>query len=474
MGKAECCQAAVLDFMASPAAYGSVPAGVDRIETHASIVFLAGPFAYKVKRAVKYPFLDFSTLEKRHQACLNELRINRRTAPELYLDLVPITRGVRWDFSRLAARERWSNGRCACADSIRLVSMSAWQSEGRLGISAMRPLAEVIAAFHASADRCLTQEQAVLPLEGVLSDNESVLAANSDLFPALEARALTKASREALAALSPLLEARARGGYVRHCHGDLHLRNIVEIEGKPVLFDAIEFDDSLATIDVLYDLAFLLMDLGKRGLAAHANAVLNAYLDEEGSTGNLLGLAALPLFLSMRAMIRAKVEILRASKADRREIKGEARSEARAYFALARAFLAPAERRASSPSADCRAAASQRWRRRSPLMSARFQERFMCGAMSSGSACSASGRRRGFPDRAYAAEISDEVYAICRKRARLALKAGRTVIVDAVHAKPEERAAIEVSRRRSGRSVHRALARSSARGDAGEGGEAAR
>ena len=210
--------------------------------------------------------------------------------------------------------------------------------EGRLGILAMRPLAEVIAAFHTSADRWLTPKQAVLPLEGVLSDNESVLAANADLFPAPEASALTQSSREALAGLSPLLEARARGGYVRHCHGDLHLRNIVEIEGKPVLFDAIEFDNSLATIDVLYDLAFLLMDLGKRDLEAHANAVLNAYLDAEGSSGNLLGLAALPLFLSMRAMIRAKVEILRASKADRGEIREQARSEARAYFELAARF----------------------------------------------------------------------------------------------------------------------------------------
>ncbi len=151
-------------------------------------------------------------------------------------------------------------------------------------------------------------------------------------------RALGRSSRDALAALSPLLQARARGGYVRHCHGDLHLRNIVEIDGKPVLFDAIEFDDALATIDVLYDLAFLLMDLCKRGLLAHANSVLNAYLDKEGSSFNLLGLAALPLFLSMRAMIRAKVELLRAGKAAKGEAEA-ARLEARAYVELARDFL---------------------------------------------------------------------------------------------------------------------------------------
>ena len=315
--------------------------------------------------------------------------------------------------------------------------------EGRLGIFAMRPLAEVIAAFHTSADRWLTPKQAVLPLEGVLSDNESVLAANADLFPAPEASALTQSSREALAGLSPLLEARARGGYVRHCHGDLHLRNIVEIEGKPVLFDAIEFDDSLATIDVLYDLAFLLMDLGKRDLEAHANAVLNAYLDAEGSSGNLLGLAALPLFLSMRAMIRAKVEILRASKADRGEIREQARSEARAYFELARDFLAPGD----GPRLVAIGGLSGSGKSTVAAAIAPHVGAFP-GAVHVRSDVE---RKRLFgvapetrlPDQAYAAEISDEVYAICRKRARLALPAGRTVIVDAVHAKPEERAAIE-------------------------------
>ena len=128
---------------------------------------------------------------------------------------------------------------------------------------------------------------------------------------------------------------------MRHCHGDLHLRNIVEIDGAPVLFDAIEFDDRLATIDVLYDLAFLLMDLGKRGLGPHANVVLNAYLDAEGSTGNLVGLATLPLFLSMRATIRAKVELLRARMAPHGQAAA-AREEARVYFELAQRFLAPA------------------------------------------------------------------------------------------------------------------------------------
>src|SRR4029450_11001728 len=174
--------------------------------------------------------------------------------------------------------------------------------------------------------------------------NAGIFAAHPATLPPQAAEQLAAASRDSLAALAPLLEARARGGHVRHCHGDLHLSNIVAIEGAPVLFDAIEFDDRLATIDVLYDLAFLLMDLGKRRLKAHANAVLNAYLDADASSGNLLGLAALRLFLSMRAAVRAKVELLRASLAAPGRADA-AREEARACFSLAQDSLVPSRPR---------------------------------------------------------------------------------------------------------------------------------
>ena len=333
-------QAEVLDVLARPQTYDPPPATVERIDTHASSVFLAGPFAYKVKRAVKYPFLDFSTLDRRHKACLNELRVNARTAPQLYLDVVPVTIGYDGVFGLGGGEGKvveWVL-RMRRFDQSKLYDRMA--GEGWLGLEAMKRLAEVIAAFHDSADRVLTADRNVRPLEGVLLDNEGAFAANPDVVPPQAAGELARASREALAALAPLLRARARGGYVRHCHGDLHLRNIVEIDGAPVLFDAIEFDDSLATIDVLYDLAFLLMDLGKRGLGVHANAVLNAYLDHDGSTGNLVGLKALPLFLSMRATIRAKVELLRAGTTAGIEAVA-ARDGARAYFDLAGEFLAP-------------------------------------------------------------------------------------------------------------------------------------
>lgn len=438
MEAADSLQAKVLEFMGRPQAYDSRPATVERIDTHASTVFLAGDFAYKVKRAVKYPFLDFSTLEKRLWACRNELRVNARTAPQLHLDVVRISLGENGLF-RLGGEGpavEWVL-RMRRFDQAMLFDRMA--SEGRLDLASMPRLAAVIAAFHQAADRTLSPGGAAL-LEGVLRDNAAEFAANPAVFAPQAALELAQASRTSLAALSPLLAARERGGYVRHCHGDLHLRNIVEIDGQPVLFDAVEFDDRLATIDVLYDLAFLLMDLGKRGLDAHANAVFNAYLDAEGGTGNLVGLRTFPLFLAMRAAIRAKVELLRGRMAAQAEAHA-ALDEARFYFALARRFLAPDAPRliaigglsGTGKSAVARAIAPALGAFPGAVHVRSDIERKRLFGM-------APGER--LPDHAYAPEVSGQVYAMCRKRALMALQGGQAVIVDAVHAKPEERAAI--------------------------------
>ena len=319
--------------------YNPPPATIERIDTHASSVFLAGPFAYKVKRAVKYRFLDFSTLEKRRLACLNELRVNARAARQLYLEVLPVTAGENGAF-QIGGRQEKVEWVLLMRRFEQDKLYDRMAEKGGLSLDFMGPLAEAIARFHDSADRLLNAKQSVAPLNGILRDNDEAFAANLDVIPKDAALELPRLSRERIAALTPLLRSRGLGGYVRHCHGDLHLRNIVEIDGKPVLFDAIEFDDSLATIDVLYDLAFLLMDLGKRDLTAHANAVLNAYLDHEGSTANLIGLAALPLFLATRAAIRAKVELLRA-KTGATGKAGATRKEARSYFDLACSFFAP-------------------------------------------------------------------------------------------------------------------------------------
>ena len=440
-------QAGILDFMASPAAYRMSQTKVDRIETHSSIVFLAGTRAYKIKRAVKYPFLDFSSLELRKRALGNELLVNRRTAPQLYLQVVPITvddeskfhiggngKTVEW----VLVMRRF--------DQAKLFDRMA--EEGRLPLDAMPELARTIAAFHRGANRVLSPDASVPGLAAVLADNEQAFVRKDAGLNTETVAEVNRLSRAEFAALVPLLNERALSGYVRHCHGDLHLRNIVEIGGAPVLFDAIEFDDRIATVDVLYDLAFLLMDLGARELPAHASAVLNAYLEACGTTANLLGLAALPLFLATRAMIRAKVELLRAERvaAEKRQ---EALGRSSSYVALARGFLAPRRPRlvaigglsGSGKSSVARALAPHLGNFPGAVQVRSDRERK---------------RLFGFPEdqklppAAYTPEMSDIVYAVCRKRVFMALMGGQAAILDAVHAKLEEREAIADFAKRAG------------------------
>ena len=182
MGEANSDQAEVLDFMASPLAYGSGDFPVDRIETHASVVFLAGTHAYKIKRAVKYPFLDFSTLEKRRRALVNELAINRRTARQLYLDVIPIIVGESGGF-RLGGEGDAIEWALVMRrfDQAKLYDRMA--EEGCLPLEAMPRLAEVIADFHRGANRFLAPEAGVSALLAVLKDNETALAEDKDAFP---------------------------------------------------------------------------------------------------------------------------------------------------------------------------------------------------------------------------------------------------------------------------------------------------
>ncbi len=446
MGKANSDQAAVLDFMASPEAYGSSRLAVDRIETHASVVFLAESRAYKVKRAVKYPFLDFSTLEKRHRALLNELAINSRTAPQIYLEVIPITAGDNGKFQLGGKGEpkEWALV-MRRFDQVKLFDRMA--EEGRLKLDVMPRLAHVIADFHRGANRFLAPQASVAALLAVLDDNEAALSRETDVCPADALAAVNRGSRDALAALALLLQARASGGYVRHCHGDLHLRNIVEIDGEPVLFDAIEFDDAIATVDVLYDLAFLLMDLGARGLRAHANSVLNAYLEASGDTANLIGLAALPLFLSTRAMIRAKVELLRASL-DAKS-RDDVRRRATSYVLLARDYLERQRPQLIAIGGLSGSGKSSVAHAIAPHLGV-FPGAVHVRSDVERKRLFGAGAEERLPRPAYAAEVSDIVYTMCRKRALMALEGGHSVIVDAVHAKKEEREAIAEIAARAG------------------------
>src|SRR6516165_11552102 len=326
----------VIDFLSKASSYGTAVERVDVVETHVSLVFLAGDRAYKLKRAAKFPYLDFSSAEQGRTACEAELVLNRRTAPDLYLEVRALTRtadgGV--GFGTEGRLVDW-------VVVMRRFDQAALFDElakaNRLNASLMTELADHIAAFHQAAEPRPDLGGAAALAAVVETNHRCLTAAPHAGFVTEVIVEIRKRSLERLAAVRTLLDRRRAAGKVRRCHGDLHLRNVCLFDGRPTLFDCLEFSDELASVDVLYDLAFLLMDLEHRGLANFSNLVLNRYLD---LTGEDDGIAAMPLFLSMRAAIRAHVTaaaIERAAPA----VKPEVGAEARSYLDLSVRLLRP-------------------------------------------------------------------------------------------------------------------------------------
>ncbi len=326
-------QREVIAFLGDPANHGAAADKVERIETHASVVFLVGERAYKLKRAVRLPYLDYSTLSRREQYCRAELALNRRTAPELYRRVRSITRGGegRLAFDGTGPVVEWVL-ELKRFDQETLFDRLA--AAHRLTPELMRDLADAVAAFHAAAE-IVPEQGGRGGLAATIAGTTTDLARAEPPFAAATVAELHSAYEARLAGLGDLLERRRREGRVRRCHGDLHLGNICLVDGRPTLFDAIEFSDAFAAIDVLYDFAFLVMDLIHRDLGDLANAVFNRYLDRSGEGD---GLAALPLFLSLRAAIRADVRAT-AARTVAPERRAGAAAEAASYLALAGRLL---------------------------------------------------------------------------------------------------------------------------------------
>jgi aminoglycoside phosphotransferase family enzyme/predicted kinase len=450
-------QEEVIAFLSRPESYGaSRPAGaVERIETHSAIVFLVAGEVYKIKKAVKYPFLDFSTLKARHAACVNELRVNQHWAPEIYLGLTPIVRsldgGLVLGGAGLPVEWAMRMRRFAQEDLY-----SARAARGELTPDDIARLALAIRAAHARADRILRAEGAFEAMTRLLNESAGSFESDPATFPSEAATRLIADSRAALEALRPLFRRRAHGGWVRRCHGDLHLGNIVQWRGAPTPFDAVEFDESIATVDVLDDLSFLIMDLWSRDLRSCANLLLNLYLAGDQQLDALAGLQALPLFLSARAMIRARAAAMRATHLSRAASGERERAEAKAafaeadaYFALARRFLVPHPPRLVAVGGLSGSGKSTLARKLSPdlgpppgavHLQSDVERKVMFGLPPEARA----------PEEAYAPEISEALYRLLRKQAATALEAGCTVIVDATHLLPAQRGAIEETARHAG------------------------
>ncbi len=426
----------VFTFLADPATHGG--GAVTRIDTHAASVFLAGDRALKVKRAVKFPFLDYSTLAKRKAACEAELAVNRRYAPQIYRRVVAITRepGGALALGGDGEPVEWAVEMRRFDDGALLSDLAA---SHRIDAALADALGRVVAESHVQAP-VADAASWLEALSEYVADNDAAFRRRPELFALADVDTLTRASRAALARLHPLLEARGRAGLVRRGHGDLHLGNIVLIDGRPVLFDAIEFDPVIASGDVLYDLAFLLMDLIERNLGAAADIVFNRYLVEARRPDDLDALAALPLFLSLRAAIRAKVTVARLDQADAKD-RADIGATARTYFDLARRLIDPPPPRLVAVGGLSGTGKSVLARDLAPDLAPAPGAVLLRSDVERKALFGVSETER-LPEEAYAAEVTAKVYAALADKARRILKAGHSALVDAVFARGDERAAI--------------------------------
>ena len=405
-----------------------------RIDTHGAVVFLSGDRAYKLKRAVKFPYMDFSTAERRRAMCEAEVDINRRLAPEIYLGVEPA--GSDW----VVVMRRF--------DEDGLLDRMA--ERGTLTPEIMAALGERIARYH----------EGLAPIrDGFGRPDDYRHSVAADIRQMLEQGArLDPPTSEALAekmpaALEPYIDLVARrvdAGAIRRCHGDLHLRNIVLLPnspgGKPVPFDAIEFSERIANIDVLYDLSFTLMDLCERKLRPLANRLLNEWLwriAELPDASHEEALALLPMFLSRRASIRAFVDAQAAAVSD-----GDT-SRARDYQRVALRFLDPAPPRlmavgglsGSGKTTTALHLAPEIGRTPGAVVVRSDVERKRLAGVP---------LEERMPAGSYTPDASAKTYAAMFERAERVLRVGHSVVLDAVFAKPEERDAAEALARKVG------------------------
>ena len=332
-------QVRLLAALSRPAVFGPDCGRVERLETHISCVFLAAHYAYKIKKAVDFGFLDFTTLAARRFFCTEELRLNRRLAPALYLDVVPITGSI--DAPVLGG----DGPALEYAVKMREFPQDALASRilvrGELSPADIDALAGKVAAFHDSSG--------VVPRDGTFGSPEEILRVARQNFAQLRPHVATAVERDELeelrvwtdrehAACQGAFLRRRKEGFIRECHGDLHLNNIARIGDELVIFDCIEFNEAMRWIDVMNEVAFTVMDLHYRGRVDLARRFLNAYLER---TGGYAGLTVLRFYLVYRAMVRAKIARLRAAQLEAGAARRALLAEYRAHVTLARSYAQP-------------------------------------------------------------------------------------------------------------------------------------
>lgn len=313
---------------------------VEVVETHISYLLLLGDFAYKIKKPVNLGFLDFSTLEKRHYYCEKELTLNRRLAPDLYLDVVAITGDYQHP-------EIGGNGPVI----EYAVRMQRFPENGLLSqhVERLTPelvdsLAHQVAAFHADIEQANADSPWGAPelvFHPMQENFDGVRLLEHEPEIALQLDRLEQWARQTFTDLTGSIAARKADGFVRECHGDMHLGNITLIDDATVIFDGIEFSDELRWIDVISELSFLAMDLEKSGRPELAQRFLNSYLER---TGDYAGLELLSFYKTYRAMVRAKVTAIRLSQGDVTDDERlDLEQDLHSYINLAESYTLPGQ-----------------------------------------------------------------------------------------------------------------------------------
>lgn len=304
--------AALINALCEAGVYDHQVSSVSLIETHISWVLLTGQYAFKIKKPVNFGFLDFSTLEKRLFFCREELRLNRRLAADLYLEVTPITGTV--DKPKMGGQGEAIEYAVKMLQFPANYTLDEQAQHGQLAVDAIDQLTGIMADFHEAIEKagedspygesenirhwCVENFDHIRPL---LHDDRR--KQQLQLIEAWEYNEWRKQSE--------LMQRRKQQGAVRECHGDLHLGNITLINGRVTPFDCIEFNPMLRWVDVVSEAAFLILDLIRFGLEAYAYRFLNRYLQ---CTGDYQALALLPYYLVYRAMVRAKVSLLRSAQ----------------------------------------------------------------------------------------------------------------------------------------------------------------
>ncbi|UUX50313.1 AAA family ATPase [Nisaea acidiphila] len=434
-------QSAALEFLGRRDSYDPRPdQDPAHIATHGSHVFLAGDRAYKLKRAVAFPYMDYGTLSKRKRFTEAELDLNRRTAPELYLGIRRLTEtpagDLEWDgagetVEYVLEMRRFPDG--ALLDRM--------ADDGTLSAALIERTAERIRSFHDAA-AALPREDApgagAAGLRAVLKENFEEFEAQPEHFAPADVARYAEHVWTAFDSLAPLLDRRMAGGHAKHCHGDLHLRNICLLDGEPTLFDGLEFNPLFACIDVLYDFAYFLSDLAIRDRPDLANLAFNRYFVDGGYDG----LPCLPLFISTRSAVRAKIMVSGAMAQDDPAAREAMLEQSRHSFEAARTQIEPAAPlligvggfSGSGKSTLARALAN----RRRPVPGAIHLRSDIIRKRIHGAAPTDR-----LPNRAYRSEVSAEVYRLMLQRAEAVLKSGYPVILDAVNDRLEDRDAME-------------------------------